>query len=114
MGVIQELYIKVFNICVQFAVFKNNNIQKEIEGIIPLIDSFSHNLLSGNTYGIRDEDYQLLCNLAIDILKDLSIGMENRDIVLLEDTLEYGLKDFLEIFMDDEELIELRKVSINE
>ena len=50
----------------------------------------------------------------IDILKDIMQAMENRDNILLEDTLEYGLKPFLELFLEDKKIMMLREACADE
>ena len=82
---------------------------------MPLLNNFVKFFLQRNVYELDEEDYQLLQQLLLQILQDMMQALENRDIVLLEDTVEYGLKTFLELFFSDEqELQELREVAINE
>ena len=104
---IETLYKKVFFICVQFAVY-------EKEDIIPELNSFTTFFLEENTFKLNLEDYQLLQQLLIDILKDIMQAMENRDNILLEDTLEYGLKPFLELFLEDKKIMMLREACADE
>ncbi len=111
---IETLYKKVFSICVQFAVYEKEDIQKRIEEIIPELNSFTTFFLEENTFKLNLEDYQLLQQLLIDILKDIMQAMENRDNILLEDTLEYGLKPFLELFLEDKKIMMLREACADE
>lgn len=111
---IETLYKKVFFICVQFAVYEKEDIQKRIEEIIPELNSFTTFFLEENTFKLNLEDYQLLQQLLIDILKDIMQAMENRDNILLEDTLEYGLKPFLELFLEDKKIMMLGEACADE
>ena len=47
---IETLYKKVFFICVQFAVYEKEDIQKRIEEIIPELNSFTTFFLEENTF----------------------------------------------------------------
>lgn len=112
---IEELYKKVFYSCVQFAVYQKENIIDDVKQILPFLNEFTQEFLSGNYFGLKEEDYQLLRQLLLDILNDIVQGMEQHDIVLLEDTIEFGLKEFVEMFIPDEqELQRLREESVSE
>lgn len=112
---VEELYKEIYAACIQFAVYKEKNIVEKVQHFFPLLNDFVTVFMGGNEFGIEEEDYQLLRQLLIDILKDIALGIENRDRVLLEDTVEYGLKEFIEIFItDEEELYRLREESASE
>ena len=53
---IETLYKKVFSICVQFAVYEKEDIQKRIEEIIPELNSFTTFFLEENTFKLNLED----------------------------------------------------------
>ena len=65
-------------------------------------------------FEIDKTDYEKLQLLFINIIRDLSQGLKNKDVVLLEDAMEYGLLPFLEIFMDEDEVSRLKEESVNE
>ena len=111
---LEELYKKVFVACVQFAVYQKKQVQKDIEKILPDLKKFTNDFFVKNKYGIQEEDYIFLQKFLLNILQDFMEGMENRDRVLLEDTLEYGLKPFLELFFDEQDLIKLREETMDE
>lgn len=70
--------------------------------------------LRENVFEIDKTDYEKLQLLFINIIRDLSQGLKNKDVVLLEDAMEYGLLSFLEIFMDEDEVSRLKEESVNE
>lgn len=112
---VEELYKKVFYTCTQFAVYQKKDVQKNVEQLLPLLNEYADFFLTENQYGLKEEDYRLLQQLLINILQDIMQGLENRDNVLLEDTIEYGLKEFLELFIiEEQELMALREASKNE
>ena len=82
---------------------------------MPLLNNFVNEFFGENVFGLEEGDYQLLKQLLLDILNDITAGMEQRDRVLLEDAVEYGLKEFVELFIPDEsELQRLREESVSE
>lgn len=112
---IEELYKKIFYSCVQFAVYKKKDIIENVKQLLPLLNNFANEFLHTNCFGLEEEDYQQLKQLLLDILNDIAQGMEQRDIVLLEDTIEFGLKEFVEMFIPDEQKLKgLREESVSE
>lgn len=112
---IEELYSKVFGICVQFAVYQKKNVRDNIKKILPNLEVFTKEFLKNNNNVLVEEDYHLLKQLLLDILDDIAQGMENQDEVLLEDALEYGLKELLELLIiDEDKLRQLREESVDE
>lgn len=111
---IAELYQKVFQACVDFTFYQEKNIQEHIEGILPMLEEFSNVFLGKQGVEIDEEDYRYLQVSWMDILKDLVSGLKEVDRVLLEDTVEYGLKVFLELFFEEQEVQEVREACVVE
>ena len=111
---LEQLYIKIFGICARFAVYHENVLQ-EAQVLLPDIQLLAEDILHTEDLGLNKEDDRLVRQLLIYILEDLVQSIAYQDEVLLEDTLEYGLKDFLEMFIADEvRLQELREESQHE
>ena len=87
---IKQIYTKVLKSCIGFSVYGTKKVEEETT------------------------DYEKLQLLFINIIRDLSQGLKNKDVVLLEDAMEYGLLSFLEIFMDEDEVSRLKEESVNE
>lgn len=112
---IEELYKKVYRACVEFAVYRKKNIKENVADFLPALGQFANKFLEENHFGFDEEDYQQLRRLLLNILNDITQGLEQRDNVLLEDTVEFGLKEFLELFvMDEGELRRLKEESFSE
>ena len=112
---IKELYKKVYHACVEFAVYQKKNIKENVADFLPMLGEFANKFLEENYFGFDEEDYQQLRQLLLNILSDIAQGMEQRDNVLLEDAVEFGLKEFLELFvMDEGELRRLKEESFSE
>lgn len=111
---LEHLYVKIFGLCVRFAVYHENVLQA-VQPIVPEIKALAEDILHTNDLGLNKEDDWLVRQLLIDILQDLVQSITYQDEVLLEDTLEYGLKEFLELFIADENrLQQLREESRHE
>ncbi len=106
------LYQKVFQACIDFAVYQKKNIREHVEGALPLLEEFSDVFLGEQMEETGGEDYQYLQMVWMDILKDIALGLKENDRILLEDTVEYGLKVFLELFFEEQELKELKEACV--
>ncbi len=75
---------------------------KKAKEIIPTIQKFCTGFLQGNSYGISEEEYQNLQVFVIDVLKDYVAAIEQEDVVWIIDTLDYGLRELIELYIDDD------------
>ena len=82
--------------------FKNENVIEKAKEIIPTIQKFCTGFLQGNSYGISEEEYQNLQVFVIDVLKDYVAAIEQEDVVWIIDTLDYGLRELIELYIDDD------------
>lgn len=111
---LEQLYVKIFELCAKFAVY-HESVMDAVRLIFPEIKCLAEDILYTEDLGLNEEDGRLVRQLLVDILQDLVQSITYQDEVLLEDTLEYGLKDFLEMFIaDDERLQQLKEESQNE
>ncbi|MDD7642134.1 MAG: hypothetical protein PUK75_06640 [bacterium] len=110
---IAELYKIVFSTCVEFAVYQKD-VVSNVEQMLPMLNELGSLYFTENYYRLDEEDYHLVQMLLTDILKDITQGLEQQDRVLLEDTLEYGLLKFLEIFLEDDEILALKEACVIE
>lgn len=111
---IKQVYTKVLKACVGFSVYGTKKVEAETKELLPLLNEFYEQFLRENLFEIDKTDYEKLQLLFINIIRDLSQGLKNKDVVLLEDAMEYGLLPFLEIFMDEDEVSRLKEESVNE
>lgn len=98
---IKELYFKMRDIVIEFIYYNNNENCKEIVTEIPQIQNFIEWFMQGNRIEIDDDLYTGMCSNLIDILKDILSAIENKDHVLLNDAIAYGLMNYLKIFMSE-------------
>lgn len=98
----KKLLEKITKICVEYHYFKRTDaVEKGIE-LAEDIQRFTSGFLQGNIYGMDEEEYIGLQNYVLQVLKDYMEAVEQRDMVLMIDTLDYGLRELINIFVDTE------------
>lgn len=111
---IEVLYKKVYCACVEFAVYQKKNIKERIIEFWPVLGVFAKQFFEKSDFEF-EEEYLQLRQVLLEIINDIVQGMEQEDIILLQDAVEFGLKEFLEIFISsEEELRQLREESFSE
>ena len=103
----KQLYKRVWNACVGFSVYGKKNVEEKSMEMLPELSEFYEEILKENTLQLEKTDFDT-------IIKDFFQGLKNKDIILLEDTMEYGLLPFLELFIDDTEVQRMKEESMNE
>ena len=96
----KELRDKIDNICGGFHYYKDENVIKKAGELIGKIQQFCSCFLQGNIFGMEEEEYLKLQSYVIQVLKDYMEALENKDIVYMLDTLDYGLRELLNIYID--------------
>lgn len=104
-----NLYEKINYLGFYTVEYKKNNYVENAKKLIPEIQEFANWFLSENQFGIQDELYQELQRNLVDILRDCMIAFEQRDRVLLLDALEYGVCEYLRMFIPEEYFEEREK-----
>lgn len=64
------------------------------------IKVFCGHFLQGNVFGMEEDDYVNLLRFAAGVLKDYLEAAGEHDNVLMVDTLDYGLRELLDIYPD--------------
>lgn len=94
-----ELFEKINFLGYYTTNFQKYDYIKRAKSLIPEIQEFVTWFDSGNQFGIEESDYQALQENLLDILKDCMEAFEQEDRVLLLDALEYGLSEYLKMFL---------------
>lgn len=98
----RELIKELDQLCIEYYLFKSHGTIERAKKIIPNIQEFITIFLSGNIFRIDDIEYESIKNYSLEVLRDITDALENRDEVLMIDTLAYGLRSLAEIFVDGE------------
>lgn len=77
------------------------------KNLFPAVSEFIEWFVAGNQFGIEEELYLQLRDNLIRILKDMETAVREGDRVLLLDALEYGISEYLSMFLPEEYFKEL-------
>lgn len=88
---------------------KKNDYVKRAKSLISDIQEFAIWFVEKNQFGIENTLYQALRENMLDILKDCTEAFEQKDRVLLLDALEYGLVEYLKMFLPENYIKERNK-----
>ena len=69
---------------------------------LPQITEFVNWFIKENIFGIDNSLYLSLCNNLMDIVKDIMQAIENNDRVLMHDAIQYGLLEYLGMFVGED------------
>ena len=97
-----ELRRAIDLLCIEYYYEKQTDVVAKGQKLAPQIQQFITVFLKGNVFGIEESEYQTLLNYALQVLQDYMQALEQRDMVLMLDVLDYGLRDLLYIFIDDD------------
>lgn len=100
----RELIQGIDTVCEGYHFYKDEEIvmEKTVE-FVPKIQQFCSCFLQGDMFGIEKEEYIKLQYYVVEILRDYTEALEQRDIVYILDTLDYGLRELLNIYKNAEE-----------
>lgn len=102
---LKELYENIHYISLWCMDHKQNDyIDKCIQNVFEPIQKFVEWFMDGNQFGIDDMLYQELQTNLLSILQDMEEAVKQKDRVLLMDALEYGIREYLAMFLPEEYL----------
>ncbi|MCI9173915.1 MAG: hypothetical protein HFH49_03070 [Lachnospiraceae bacterium] len=99
----EELRRGIGMICIAFYYEKDEEILLKAKALGERIQKFCSSFLQGNIYGMEDREYQELKQYVIQVLEDYLEALEQQDSVYMVDTLDYGLRELVNIYIDKEE-----------
>lgn len=98
----KDLYKRVSMISEAYYYQKDDAVIKKGGQLAGKIQQYCSVFLQGNVFGMDDDEYQSLQNYVIQVLKDYMGALEKKDLVWMLDTLDYGLRELLKIYIDTE------------
>lgn len=101
-----QLYEQINYLGFHTIYYKQYDYVKKAKELIPDIQEFVNWFMSENQFGVEEDLYQELQQNLIVILKDCMTAFEQDDRVLLLDALEYGLGEYLKMFLPENYLEE--------
>ena len=93
---------EIDQICGGYHYYKDENVIENARKLSGEIQEFCGFFLQGNMFGMEEEEYVELQNYVVQVLKDYVEALEREDLVFMLDTLDYGLRELLDIYIEDD------------
>lgn len=100
---INILYFKLNFIGMVYLDYQKIGNVEAIKEYLPQISEFVNWFVTENIFGIEDNLYQALTENLLGIVNDILQAIENNDRVLMHDAVQYGLMEYLGMFVEEEE-----------
>lgn len=102
----EELALKIRsdidNICGGFHYYKDENVLNRSRELAQEIQQFCSFFVQGNIFGMLENEYLNFQKFVLEVLEDYMEAIKQQDMVYMLDTLDYGLRELLNIFIDTE------------
>lgn len=99
----RALWVIIDTICGGYHIYKDEKVIEKAKKAAGQIKEYCTCFLQGNIFGIEEEMYQKLCCYVVQVLEDFVEAMEQEDTVLMLDTLDYGLRDIVDLYCKKDE-----------
>lgn len=93
---------KIDNICGGYHYYKDENVLERSRELVGEVQQFCSYFLQGNIFEMEDDEYLNLQQYVVQVLEDYMEAIKQQDMVYMLDTLDYGLRELLNIFIDTE------------
>ena len=97
-----ELCEGIDNICGGFHYYKDENVLGRAKDLAGKISQFCSYFLQGNIFGLEDAEYMDFQTYILGVLEDYMEAIWQQDMVYMLDTLDYGLRELLDIYIGKE------------
>ncbi len=98
----KELRRDIDLICIGYHYDRQTNVVEKGKALSKKIEELVSVFLKGNIFDMEEEEYIGLQNYVLQVLRDYTQALEQRDMVLMIDTLDYGVRELLMVFIDDD------------
>ena len=89
-------------ICIGYHYDRQTNVVEKGKALSKKIEELVSVFLKGNIFDMEEAEYIGLQNYVLQVLRDYTQALEQRDMVLMIDTLDYGVRELLMVFIDDD------------
>ena len=97
-----EIRSEIDHICAGYYYYKNEDVLSKSRSMADDIRDFCSFFLQGNLFGMTTKDYENLQQYVLQVLQDYIEATKQKDIVFMLDTLDYGLRELLNICIDED------------
>lgn len=94
----EELLQEINQICGSYHYFRQADAVEQGIGLSGKIQQFISALLERNVFGMDEQEWENFQKNILQLLKDYAEAAQQKDAVLMVDTLDYGFREWLTIF----------------
>ena len=98
----KEIRTIIDTICGGFYIYKDEEVIGKARKAAGKIQEDCKYFLQGNIFGMEEEGYRELYRYVVHVLGDFVEAAEQEDTVLMLDTLDYGLREIIDIYKENE------------
>ncbi len=98
----QELRREIDIICGKYHYAKIDNVIEEAIKLAERMQQFCGRFLQDNIYDTEEKEYQDFQTYVLQVLEDYLNAVKYKDDVWMLDTLDYGLRELLNIYIDED------------
>ena len=91
---------KIDTICGRYHYYKDGTVLEKSLELAADIRQYCSYFLQGNIFGLEDAEYTDLQLYVIQLLEDYMEALKQKDLVYMLDTLDYGLRELLNIYIN--------------
>ena len=95
----KKLRDKIDTVCGRYHYYKDRAVLEKSMGLVADIRQYCSYFLQGNIFGLEEAEYMDLQLYVMQVLKDYMEALEQKDLVYMLDTLDYGLRELLNLYI---------------
>ena len=98
----EQIRAIIDTICGGYYIYKDEDVIGKAKKVTGKVREYCSFFLQGNVFGLEAREYDGLCNYVIQVLEDFLEAMKQEDTVLMLDTLDYGLRELVDIYKEND------------
>lgn len=99
----KELWVIIDTVCGGYHIYKDEKVIEKVRKAAGKIQEYCAFFLQGNIFGMEEEEYQKLYRYVVQVLEDFVEALEQGDTIWILDTLDYGLRELVDIYRENNE-----------
>lgn len=99
----KEIRTIIDTICGGFYIYKDEEVIGKARKAAGKIQEYCKYFLQGNIFGMEEEAYRELYCFVVQVLEDFVEAVTQNDTILMLDTLDYGLREIVDIYRENDE-----------
>lgn len=97
----RQLWLIIDTICGGYYIYKDEKVLEKARQSARQIQEYCEYFLQGNHFHMEEDEYGVLYGYVVQVLSDFVEALEQEDIVLMLDTLDYGLRELVDLYREE-------------